>query len=140
MKKRFYIPKGCRVEKKEVYFVYHEDGRLLGEFYDPVEVKEEIAPMPRLEHGMFGRTNDGDCFVVVLLESKRFLVYQDGSFDNAEELEYKDVFPRVDYLFKGIKSFDQVDHFIRMLEGGRRDVVGDRLVWTKFRSWKMSRI
>ena len=74
MENRFYVPKGCRVEKKEIYVVYHEDGRLLGEFYDPVEVKEEVTPMPRLEHGMFGCTNDGDCFVVVLLESKRFLV------------------------------------------------------------------
>lgn len=137
MKKRFYIPKGCRIEKKEVYFVYDEDGELLEEFHVPVEVMGEAAPMPRLEAGMFGCTNDGDCFVIVLLESKRFLVYQDGSFDNAEEMieyEEEEEHPRIDYLFKGIKCFGQVDHLIRMLEGGRRDVVGDRLVWTRFRS------
>lgn len=136
MKKRFYIPKGCRIEKKEVYFVYHEDGRLLGEFHEPIEVKEETVSMPRLEAGMFGCTNDGDCFIVADLENKRVVIYQDGSFDSAEEMiEYEEEgFPRIDYLFKGIKCFDQVDHLIRMLEGGREDIVGGKLVWSRFRS------
>ncbi len=139
MENRFYVPKGYKVEKKEVYVVYDEDGRLSGGFYEPVEVKDfekETTPMPRLEAGMFGCTNDGDCFVVADLENKRILVYQDGSFDSAEVIEYEEEegHPRIDYLFKGIKCFDQVDHLIRMLEGGRRDVVGDRLVWTRFRS------
>lgn len=135
MENRFYVPKGYKIEKKEVYVVYDEDGKLLGEFYEPVTVKEpekETVSMPRLEPGMFGCTNDGDCFVVAILENKRVVIYQDGSFDSAEELEYEEVFPRIDYLFKGIKCFDQVDHFIRMLECGREDVVGGKLVWARF--------
>lgn len=135
MEKCFYVPKGSRIEKKEILIVYDEDGKLLGELYEPVEVKElekETNDIPRLEPGMFGCTNDGDCFVVANLENKRVVIYQDGSFDSAEELELEEVFPRIDYLFKGIKCFDQVDHFIRMLECGRDDVVGGKLVWTRF--------
>lgn len=141
MKKRFYVPKGYKVEKTEVYTVYDDGGKPLGEFYEPVEVEEfekETVDMPRLEHGMFGCTNDGDCFVVILLEGKRFLAYQDGGFDSAEEIENEEEgfeeegFSKIDYLFKKVKSFDQVDHYIRMLEDGRRSVVGDRLVWSRF--------
>lgn len=137
MENRFYVPKGYKVEKKEVYVVYDEDGNLLGEFYEPVEVEElekETVSMPRLEAGMFGCTNDGDCFVVADLENKRFVIYKDGSFDIAEEIvEYEEEgLPRIDYLFKGTRSFDQVEHFIRMLEGGREDIVGDKLVWSRF--------
>lgn len=141
MENRFYVPKGYKVEKKEVYVVYDEDGKLLGEFYEPVTVKEpekEIFSMPRLEPGMFGCTNDGDCFVVAILENKRVVIYQDGGFDSVEEImEYEEEEEgdlKIDYLFKGIKSFDQVDHFIRMLEYGREDVVGGKLVWSKFHS------
>lgn len=137
MENRFYVPKGYKIEKKEVYVVYDEDGKLLGEFYEPVTVKEpekETVSMPRLEPGMFGCTNDGDCFVVADLENERFVVYKDGSFDSVEEIvenEEEEGLPRIDYLFKGIKSFDQVEHYIRMLEDGRRSVVGDKLVWSR---------
>lgn len=129
MENCFYVPKGYKIEKKEVYVVYDEDGKLLGEFYEPVTVKEpekETVSMPRLEPGMFGCTNDGDCFVVAILDDKIAVLYQDGSFDSAE------VFPRIDYLFKGIKSFDQVEHYIRLLECGRDDIVGGKLVWSRF--------
>ena len=137
MENRFYVPKGYKIEKKEVYVVYDEDGNLLGEFYEPVTVREpekEIVSMPRLEPGMFGCTNDGDCFVVADLENERFVIYKDGSFDSAEEIveNEEEEFSRIDYLFKGIKSFDQVDHYIRLLEGGREDIVGSKLVWSRF--------
>jgi hypothetical protein len=137
MENRFYVPKGYKVEKKEIYIVYDEDGKLLGEFHEPVEVKDlekETVSIPQLEAGMFGCTNDGDCFVVADLENKSILIYQDGGFDNAEEIiEYEEEkFSRIDYLFKKVKSFDEVDHYIRMLEDGRRSVVGDKLVWSRF--------
>lgn len=137
MENRFYVPKGYKIEKKEVYVVYDEDGKLLGEFYEPVTVKEpekETVSMPRLEPGMFGRTNGGDCFVVADLENERFVVYKDGGFDSVEEIienEGEELL-RIDYLFKGIKSFYQVEHYIRMLEDGCRSVVGDKLVWSRF--------
>lgn len=134
MENCFYVPKGYKIRKKETYVIYDEDGKLLGELYEPVKVKEEVAPIPRLEPGMFGCTNDGDCFVVADLENKSILIYQDGGFDNAEEIiEYEEEkFSRIDYLFKKVKSFDEVDHYIRMLEDGRRSVVGDKLVWSRF--------
>lgn len=137
MENRFYVPKGYKIEKKEVYVVYDEDGKLLGEFYEPVTVKEpekETVSMPRLEPGMFGCTNDGDCFVVADLENERFVAYKDGGFDSVEEIieNEEEGLLRIDYLFKGIKSFDQVEHCIRMLEDGRRSIVGDKLVWSRF--------
>jgi hypothetical protein len=137
MENCFYAPAGYKVKKKEVYFVYDEDGCLLGEFYEPVGVKElekETVSIPRLEAGMFGCTDDGDCFAVTVLENERIVIYQSGGFDSVEEIIEceEEGSPKIDYLFKGIKSFEQVEHFIRMLEGGRRDVVGDKLVWSRF--------
>ena len=131
MENCWYIPKDYKIRKKVTYVIYDEKGKILGESYEPVKVREEVAPMPRLEPGMFGCTNDGDCFVVTILENKRFLVYRDGSFDCVEdkmEADEEDSL-KIDYLFKGIKCFDQVDRLIRMLECGRE--VGGRLVWAR---------
>ena len=134
MENCLYVPKGYKIRKKEIYVIYDEKGKILGEFYEPVKVKEEVDSMPRLEPGMFGCTNDGDCFVVTILENKRFLIYMDGSFDCVEDkikADKENPF-KIDYLFKGVKSFDQVKDFIRLLECGRDDLVGGRLVWTRF--------
>jgi len=134
MENCFYVPKGYKIRKKEIYVIYDEKGKILGEFYEPVKVKEEVTTMPRLEPGMFGCTNDGDCFVVAILNDKRFLIYKDGSFDCVEDemrADEEDPF-KIDYLFKAVKSFDQVEHYIRMLKCGRDDIVGGKLVWSRF--------
>ena len=133
MENCLYVPKGYKIRKKETYVIYDEKGKILGESYEPVKVKREVTPMPRLEPGMFGCTNDGDCFIVAILENKRFLIYKDGSFDCVEDIMKADEEDslKLDYLFKDIKCFDQVEHLIKMLECGREDVVGGKLVWAR---------